>query len=84
MLDERIVRQFEYQDGFPLFCSLCGQWSGDYLVTPWNGINVGRCCAGQFAAFGKHVHDRLGKPGADLPWACSLEGLPRHQDQSVP
>lgn len=59
MLAVRIVGDEEEGDGSPDFCSLCGRESDDYLVTPWDHINVCRDCVPEFACYGAAVNESL-------------------------
>lgn len=56
MLAIRIVGDKTEGDGFPDFCSLCGKPATDYLITPWEHINVCGTCLPQAAEFFAFAH----------------------------
>lgn len=67
MLAIRIVDYEEPGDGFPDFCSLCGKPATDYLITPWDHINVCRDCMSDFLAFGHAGWQLMREGGSKLP-----------------
>jgi hypothetical protein len=70
----RIVGDEEKGDGFPEFCSLCGQPSNDYLLTPWEHLNVCDDCMSELALYCR-VWSDLKKRGIE-PHASDFDRNP--------
>jgi len=67
MLAVRIVSESEEPEGLEDGCSLCGQPSEHYLITPWDHIDCCDKCAALAFAFFKHV-DKIKKKVMGEAW----------------